>query len=253
MENKNRDRLPFAPLEAFDRLMAGISPWLELGPDNTEEGQLRERFINLAITGYRNAVDPTSNDKMQFVGGQPLVDTAYMAQSLIRAPTQLWGRLDTFTKEKIILIFINSRSFVPHKSNWLLFSATVEAALLKFHHNDTQTSINRIHSFITEFNTWYLGDGMYGDGPSLSIDYYNSYVIHPMLLEVTKICSEMGDTSNGRYYHVFLKRARRYAEILERLISPEGTFPVVGRSNSLRFAPLHLLGFMALHHQLPRS
>ena len=36
MENKNRDRLPFAPLEAFDRLMAGISPWLELGPDKTD-------------------------------------------------------------------------------------------------------------------------------------------------------------------------------------------------------------------------
>src|ERR1700754_1510853 len=38
-------------LEAIGRLLAGMAPWLELGPDNTPEGQLREKYIDLAVAG----------------------------------------------------------------------------------------------------------------------------------------------------------------------------------------------------------
>ena len=34
-------------LEALGRLLVGIAPWLELGPDETSEGQLREKYIPL--------------------------------------------------------------------------------------------------------------------------------------------------------------------------------------------------------------
>lgn len=33
-------------LEALGRLLVGIAPWLELGPDETSEGQLREKYIH---------------------------------------------------------------------------------------------------------------------------------------------------------------------------------------------------------------
>ena len=33
-------------------------------------------------------------------------------------------------------------------------------------------------------NTWYKGDGVYGDGPPFHWDYYNSFVIQPMLLNI---------------------------------------------------------------------
>jgi hypothetical protein len=48
-----------------------------------------------------------------------------------------------------------------------------------------------------------------------------------------------------------LERAQRYAEIQERLVSPEGTFPVIGRSEAYRFGVFFHLSYMALHHQLP--
>ena len=32
-------------LEAVGRTVCGIAPWLELGPDDTQEGKLRERYI----------------------------------------------------------------------------------------------------------------------------------------------------------------------------------------------------------------
>ena len=48
-------------------------------------------------------------------------------------------------------------------------------------------------------------------------------------------------------------RARRYAAIQERMISPEGTFPPVGRSLAYRCGAFQLLGQMALRHELPEG
>lgn len=42
-----RHRAHFSLYEAFARTLAGITPWLELGPDDTPEGELRARFIDL--------------------------------------------------------------------------------------------------------------------------------------------------------------------------------------------------------------
>ena len=34
-------------LEAFGRLYSGMAPWLELGTDDTKEGKLRKKYIDL--------------------------------------------------------------------------------------------------------------------------------------------------------------------------------------------------------------
>jgi hypothetical protein len=48
-------------------------------------------------------------------------------------------------------------------------------------------------------------------------------------------------------------RARRYAAIQERMISPDGTFPPVGRSLAYRCGAFQLLGQMALRRELPEG
>jgi hypothetical protein len=48
-------------------------------------------------------------------------------------------------------------------------------------------------------------------------------------------------------------RAIRYAAIQERLISPEGTFPAIGRSITYRYGAFHHLAEMSLRHQLPEG
>jgi hypothetical protein len=48
-----------------------------------------------------------------------------------------------------------------------------------------------------------------------------------------------------------LRRSRRYAEIQERLIAPDGTFPSIGRSITYRFGAFQTVGQMALMRQLP--
>lgn len=242
------DRKKVTYLEAFGRSLSGLSPWLELGLDETAEGKLREKFVRLSLASIRNAVNPSSADFMNFTEGlQPLVDAAFFAHALVRAPRQLWGNLDKPTQQNVLAALRSTRSIKPYHSNWLLFPAMIEAALLRFS-NDYEA--NRIEYGISEHEKWYLGDGMYGDGPGFHFDYYNSYVIQPMLLDVLKTVN----SATGKMkveLDLATQRSKRYAEIQERVISPEGTFPPVGRSLAYRCGAFQLLAQMALQKQLP--
>ncbi len=228
--------------------MCGLAPWLELGIDKTREGQLREKFVRLSIAAIKNAVNPSSKDFMNFTdGGQPLVDAAFFAHALIRAPKQLWGNLDSPTQQNIINAFQSTRVIKPPYSNWLLFSAIIEAALLKF--TGSYDAV-RIDYALRSHEEWYKGDGVYGDGPDLHCDYYNSFVIQPMLLDILGVLNEFMKDGKDQLPTV-LRRARRYAEIQERMISPDGTFPPVGRSLAYRCGAFQLLAQIALQKQLP--
>lgn len=242
------DRPTYTHLEALGRLLAGMAPWLELGPDATEEGKLREHFIGLAVKGISHAVDPQSPDYMNFnQGSQPLVDTAFLAHGLLRALRRLWGNLGEETRARAVAAFKSTRAIKPHQNNWLLFSAMVEAALWKC---TGQCEMAPIETAVNTHLSWYVGDGTYGDGPHYQWDYYNSFVIHPMLLDVLRICVEKKHPL-GAHYSLILERARRYAAVQERLISPEATFPIIGRSTCYRFGAFQVLSQMALEHQLP--
>ncbi|MBB5439006.1 hypothetical protein HDC92_002690 [Pedobacter sp. AK017] len=244
-----KDRVYSTYLEAFGRLLAGMSPWLELGPDNTEEGKLRKKYIDLAVTCIKNATDPKAADFLNFKEGrQPLVDAAFFAQALIRAPKQLWANLDSQTRKNVLDALRSSRIIQPSYTNWLMFSATVEAALQKY---DNSGDKMRLDYAIKEHLLWYKGDGVYGDGPNFHWDYYNSFVIQPMLVDVLKVLKETKQDPKN-YYELILGRAQRWAAIQERLISPEGTYPPIGRSLTYRFGAFQALAQMSLMKTLPK-
>ena len=48
----------------------------------------------------------------------------------------------------------------------------------------------RVDYALRQHDQWYKGDGVYGDGPSFHWDYYNSFVIQPMLLDVLDACRD---------------------------------------------------------------
>jgi hypothetical protein len=245
----SNDRQQYTHLEAFGRLLAGMAPWLELGADNTVEGRLRKKYIDLAITGIHNATDPKSPDFMNFTkGGQPVVDAAFFAQALLRAPHQLWDKLDAATKANVIAALKSSRVITPNYSNWLLFSATIEAALLKFDNYGDRMRMD--YAIKQHLNVWYRGDGAYSDGPNFHWDYYNSFVIQPMLVEVLNVLSET-DKGQQKTYNIALTHLKRYAAVQERMISPEGTYPPIGRSLAYRFGAFQALALTSLMHQLP--
>lgn len=234
-------------LEALGRTLAGLAPWLETEPSAGEETQ-QQRFRDLSIRAISNAVDPKSPDFLNFTkGGQPLVDAAFLAHALVRAPTQLWGKLPKQTQTQLVDAFQKTRTIKPGYNNWLLFSAMIEAALLKF---TGQADEMRMDYAIREHQTWYKGDGAYGDGPDFHWDYYNSYVIQPMLLDVvgTLVDAKKMDKSLPP---TILTRAQRYGLIQERLIGPDGSFAAFGRSLAYRCGAFQLLAQLALQQQLP--
>ncbi len=110
----------------------------------------------------------------------------------------------------------------------------------------------RVDYAIRQHQQWYKGDGMYGDGPDFHWDYYNSFVIHPMLLDVLDACAS-SNQAWARLQPAMLKRAQRYAAIQERLVSPEGTFPPIGRSLAYRCGAFQVLAHMSPRHALPEG
>ena len=247
----NRDKR-VTYMEAFGRLMAGVAPWLSLPDDNTEEGKMRKQLREWALKSYAHAVDPQSPDYLLWrKEGQPLVDAAYIAESFLRAYDQLWKPLDETTKKRYIEEFTLLRRVDPPYTNWLLFSSIIESFLAKA---GAPYDAYRVNSACRKMEEWYVGDGWYSDGPVFAFDYYSSYVFHPMYLETLQAMKDAKAYTRihyGQYYARALERCQKFSIVLERLISPEGTFPVFGRSIPYRMAAMQPLALMAWYQTLP--
>jgi len=237
-------------LEAISRLLAGISPWLELNIHTDQEGTLRNKYAELARRSLGAATDPRSPDFMNFTQGQqPLVDAAFLAHAIVRAPNELWKKLDAHTRQDLVAALKSTRRIKPGFNNWLMFSAMIEAALCLM---GEDWDALRVDYALRQHEQWYKGDGVYGDGPNFHWDYYNSFVIQPMLIDVLRTVSTASRNWEALSANIFA-RAQRYAAIQERMISPEGTFPAIGRSLAYRFGAFQLLGQIALIRQLPEK
>jgi hypothetical protein len=235
----NTDRTRVTHLEAFGRLLAGIAPWIEAGDSP---------YRDLALRALDRAVDPTSPDYMNFTRErQPVVDAAFLVQGLLRAPKLLLAPIPAATKRNLIAALESTRVITPAFSNWLLFSAMVEAGLDAL---GAPFDATRVEYAVREHDQWYKGDGAYGDGPQFHWDYYNSFVIHPMLVDVAAALSEKMAVLKEMRPRIE-ERARRYAAVQERLIGPDGTFPPIGRSLAYRCGAFHALAQSALRRAVP--
>ncbi len=241
-------RVAVSHLEALGRTLAGLAPWLELSADDDlQESLSRQRYLDLSRQAIANGVNPQSADYLNFTkGGQPLVDAAFLAHGLVRSP-KLWHTLSTNEQANVVKALQASRAIKPGYNNWLLFSAMVEAALLKYAGSGDEL---RMDYAIREHQAWYKGDGAYGDGPDFHWDYYNSFVIQPMLLDVVKTLADAGKAEKG-VYETLLARAQRYAIVQERLIGPDGSFAAFGRSLAYRCGAFQLLAQLTMQGNLP--
>lgn len=237
-------------LECFGRLMAGVAPWLSLPDDESSEGQQRRQLREWALKSYANAVDPDSPDHLTWdTEPQALVDAAYLANSFLRGWHALWEPLPAEVKARYIAHFKSLRTVRPPYNNWVLFRAMVEAFLIQAGEPADGAALDLA---LHKTSEWYQGDGWYSDGPELAIDYYDSYVIHPMLVEVLEVMQA---------HHIWapipldlaMRRMQRYNVLLERLISPEGSYPAMGRSITYRTGAFQTLALAAWRDRLPQQ
>jgi hypothetical protein len=205
----------------------------------------------MARKSILNIVNPASPDYTDFVKrgeSQLLVDAAFLSHALLRAPLQLWEPLPEEGKKQVISALKSLRWIKPGPSNWLLFSAMVEVFLLKV---GAEWEQERVTYAIDKHKEWYKGDGWYGDGEKFHFDYYNGFVIQPMLVDILKVLVEKG-LAKTEEYELMLKRMQRYAACQERMISPEATYPAIGRSVVYRVGAFQPLAQLAWNGQLPK-
>ena len=177
------------------------------------------------------------------------MDAAFVAHAFLRAPDALWHPLDAVTKQRFIEEFKSLRNRKGAYSNWLLFAGITEGFLLKI---GEQHDPVRIDFAIRKMKEWYVGDGWYSDGEKFSMDYYNSFVIHPMLVDLYGVLVEKKMASQQEF-DVAVQRMARHAEFLERIIAPDGSFPAFGRSITYRTGAFQVLAQTALMEKLPAT
>ncbi|AFH60795.1 DUF2264 domain-containing protein [Paenibacillus caseinilyticus] len=242
------DRASYTYLEAVGRSLTGLAPWLEGRSQDPEEERTRAHYAVLARQTMEAITDPDSPDYCNFTEGhQPIVDAAFLAHAILRAPNELWGKLEEPVQNHVLRALEKTRSRKPYFSNWLLFAAMIETALFKM---GAEWDRMRIDFALKQHDQWYLGDGMYSDGPEYHCDYYNSFVIQPMLVDIITTVGSL-EPDWGALREPILGRAVRYGDIQEKMISPEGAFPAAGRSITYRFGAFQHLAQMALQHRLP--
>src|SRR2546429_698550 len=108
--------------------------------------------------GLRPGADPASPDFLNFARGrQPLVDAAFLAHAIVRAPGALWEQLDAGTRRNVVAALEGTRAIEPPLSNWLMFSAMIETALSMMGDDWNRT---RVDFALRQHEVWYKGDGM---------------------------------------------------------------------------------------------
>lgn len=255
---EGRCRVPYTYLEAFGRMLAGLAPWLESKNLPEEEESLRQKYAQLCREAIDAATDPQSPDLMAYTSeentDQPLVDSAFLAIGILRAPTELWEKLPERVKNNLANCLISSRVRISDtENNHLLFAAMVEAGLYRM---GIPVQWERVEYALMRHDGWYRGDGIYGDGEEYHWDYYNSFVIQPALVDVYDTFMDSGISSpyltREKAEHI-RARAKRYAKVLEMLIAPDGSFPSFGRSISYRMAAFQDLALFAWKEDLPQD
>ncbi|WP_333620731.1 DUF2264 domain-containing protein [Sphingobacterium multivorum] len=246
VDNKEQ-RIKVQYVEVLGRVLSGIAPWLSLDGGSAEEIKLRDQYRAWTVQALKNALDSNARDFMRFdLGGQQLVDASFIALGFMRSPW-LWDHIDKQTKKNLVASIKITRQFRPAYSNWLLFSAMNEVFLAKY---SDDWDVMRVDYALQQLEQWYVGDGMYMDGPHYAFDYYNSYVIHPFLAGIMDFIQLKTKNYDGMFAKIKLRNAR-YALIQERMINADGSFPPTGRSVIYRAAAFHHLADMAFKKRLP--
>lgn len=245
------ERGRFTHLEALGRTLAGIAPWLESCGGDAAEQELRRHAATTARQALAVACDPAHPDRVNFAEGQqPIVDAAFLAHALVRAPRALVAECPAAVRANLAAALACTRDRLAFNNNWLLFAAMIEAGL---HRLGAPWDAMRVDHALRSHQQWYVGDGAYGDGPRFHWDYYNSFVIQPMLVDVLDALDDPpgfpGAWAGLR--PAVLDRFTRAAAVQERLIAADGSFPPIGRSLAYRCGAFQLLAQAALQHRLP--
>lgn len=247
--DRDHRKLKVGYLEAVGRTLYGIAPFL--AQHKSETDTTCTDILSLAQQSIAVIVDPKADDYCRFNGlgtNQPIVDSAFLASAIVDARELLYDEQDTLVQKNIVrALRKTSKMKIPCENNWRLFGAMIETCLLRLTGTCNMLPILRA---LNSFEKWYLGDGVYGDGKEYCCNYYNSFVIHPMLEEITRLLGATDSKYKGVHSRI-VERMKLYCKHLEMIIAPDGSYPAVGRSITYRCGVFNVLSRAAYRNMLP--
>ena len=237
------DRAKVTHLEAIGRLLAGIAPWLEHGAESGRRGRACAAARRPA-PGAPSTPPPTRRRptacNFDRGGRQPLVDAAFLgARDAARAERALGERSPAATESNLVAAMASTRRITPGFSNWLLFTAMVEAA---WRASARAGTAMRVDYALRQHDQWYKGDGVYGDGPSST----GTTTTASSSSRCCSTCSTCAVEELSPVWDAFATVVERARGGTPRSRSGSsrrtGTFPPIGRSLAYRFGAFQLLG-----------
>jgi hypothetical protein len=238
---------PHTHLEAIGRGLSGVAPWLELKHVPDSEKDLQKEFRDYALQTLHQMSLPNGPDRCDFAVHHAMVDAAFLCHGLYRASSAITSKMDGATRENLLRCLQQTREAKrPHANNWLLFSAMIELGIDLL---GGRPDYMRIDYALQQHDQWYKGDSMYGDGCHYHHDYYNSYVIHPMMMDIAEKYNH-GAPGFDSMFERIERRFIRFSALQERMIGPDGCFPPIGRSLTYRGGAFQALAQAALEGRL---
>lgn len=212
-------------LEAFSRMLLGLGPLLYNTPNN--------KYLDTALCKIANGVDPANKSYwgIKNTMNQMHVEMFSIAFFLYSLRSQIPESFFKKNSENIRnwLISINIADFP--QNNWLLFKVMINCLLYKLNMIDLDWEI--IRELQDQIDELYLEDGLYSDGATTRIDYYNSFAFHFYSLLYCVIMEEDIEVCEK-----YKQRALQFANIYKLFFSDNGKMIPYGRSLTYRFGAL---------------
>jgi hypothetical protein len=221
-----------AELEGFARPLWGLVPFAAGGGEVDWEPVLR---------GLAAGSDPEHPEFWGWAGDkdQRLVEMAAIGLALALVPERLWDPLPGGARDNLARWLSRINDAAMPDNNWLFFRVLVNEWLAKVgaagHDPAAETAaLDRLESF-------YLGDGWYGDGPGDRADYYVPWALHFYGLIYARLAADRDPARAQR----FIDRAETFAPDFAHWFAGDGAAIPYGRSLTYRFAQGAFWGALA--------
>ena len=223
-------------LEGVARPLWGLIPLTVGSGDDRGWWSLMRRVIS-------EGTDPDHPDYWGPTGShsQHSVEMAAFGVLLMTVPETAWVPFSEREKDNLLRWLEDIQHVTLVDNNWLFFAVLVQEGLRKIGRADLIDEELQAQ-YIQRINDWYLGDGWYGDGPTLPVDHYGAFAIHFYALLYVHFAKD----PKPALVKAFRERASAFLVPFSYWFAETGEGLMVGRSLTYRFAMAAFWGMAAV-------
>lgn len=172
---------------------------------------------------------------------QRSVEMAAFGVLLSLLPEEGWHPLTPAQRENLAQWLAGIQQVTVADNNWVFFCILVQEGLRAVGRDDLVVPEVQ-KRYLDKVEGWYLGDGWYGDGRGLPIDYYGPFAMHFYSLIYAKHATALDADVSRR----FMERANAFAPDFRLWFAHNGACIQQGRSLTYRFATCAFWGVAAV-------